>query len=325
MIVFDHVTKRYAKSGFTVEDLNFDVREGEILILLGKSGSGKTTALRLINRLIDPTSGTITLGGVDIQTLDPVELRRKIGYAIQHIGLFPHMNVAENIAIVPKLLGWNEEQLEARVDDLLEMVGLNPSQFRTMMPSNLSGGQKQRIGVARCLAADPPVILMDEPFGALDPMMREQLQNEFLEIQKKIHKTIVFVTHDLSEAVKLGDRIAVLEGGKLIQIGTPEELIERPASDFIDSFLGKDRFLLMLRAKALEEMRGEFTKGARLDEHPLQLKSSLMEALAAFKESGSQHLSVFDESEKHVGNLSLDRLMNILVDRGGTSALDDPS
>ena len=195
MITLDQVTKVFSDDKKAVSDLSFEVKKGETLVLLGQSGSGKTTALRLINRLIEPTTGTIFFDGEDIRTLDPILLRRKIGYAIQHIGLFLHMSVAENIGIVPKLLGWDEKRTQRRVDELLAMVGFDPDEMRHEMPSRLSGGQKQRIGVARALAADPPVILMDEPFGSLDPIIREQLQNEFLEIQSKIQKTVVFVTH----------------------------------------------------------------------------------------------------------------------------------
>ena len=241
MIIFQNVTKTFAEGGFSVLDLTFEVQEGETLVLLGPSGSGKTTALRLVNRLIEPTSGKIFFNGEDLLSLDPIELRRQIGYAIQSIGLFSHMTVEENIGIVLKLLGWPQKKIEERVEQLLLMAGLEPQKFRDIFPARLSGGQKQRVGVARALAADPPVILMDEPFGALDPLMREQLQNEFLEMQLKIRKTVFFVTHDVNEAVKMGDRIAVLDKGKILQIATPNELILRPATPFIREFLGIER------------------------------------------------------------------------------------
>ncbi len=311
MITFKNVTKRFSAGHAAVEDLSFEVKEGEILVFLGRSGSGKTTALRLINRLIEPTDGEICFKGEDIRTLDPIDLRRQIGYAIQHIGLFPHMSVEENIGIVPKLLHWSEEKIKLRVDELLLMVGLEPEKFSGILPAKLSGGQKQRIGVARALAADPPVILMDEPFGALDPLMREQLQNEFLEIQSRIQKTIVFVTHDLSEAVKMGDRIAILDKGKLIQIATPEELLHNPASDFIDQFLGKDRFQLLLQTKSLRYFLSEKKKkGGR---GILPVESSLMDALKTFKLTGSDTLDVMD-CEACVGQLHKDKLLESLIE-----------
>jgi osmoprotectant transport system ATP-binding protein len=237
MIVFNRVFKRYAGRA-AIDQLSLEIFRGETLVLLGRSGSGKTTALKLINRLIDPDSGTISLDGNDLQKLDPIQLRRHIGYAVQQIGLFPHMTVEENIGIVPKLLGWSDERIQERVTELLGIIGLPADEYRKRHPLNLSGGQRQRIGVARALAADPPVILMDEPFGALDPLTRQQLQNEFLTIASEIHKTIVFVTHDVQEAIKLGDRIAVMDEGKLIQLATPEELVKNPATPFIEEFMG---------------------------------------------------------------------------------------
>ncbi|NGX38994.1 MAG: Osmoprotectant import ATP-binding protein OsmV [Chlamydiae bacterium] len=302
MISFQRVTKKYP-TGFTgVSDLSFEVEEGEILVLLGMSGCGKTTALRLINRLIEPTSGEIFFNGQSITKFDPIALRRGIGYAIQHIGLFTHMTVAENISIVPRLLKWPEKKIEKRIDELLGMVGLDPKQFSHLYPVKLSGGQKQRVGVARALAADPPVILMDEPFGALDPLMRDQLQNEFLEIQSKIRKTVVFVTHDLSEAVKMGNRIAVLNEGKLVQIAKPAELIEKPANTFIDRFLGKDRIQLLLQTKSLGALMGELPHSKNEGNPTLEMQSSLMEALMAFKHSGSSTLSIYNQKE-YLGEL----------------------
>lgn len=233
MIVFESVTKN------VLSDFSLGVQQGEILVLLGESGSGKTTAMRLINRMIEPEKGEIFFNGNNLKDLDPITHRRHIGYAIQHIGLFPHMTVGENIGIVPELLGWEEEKIQKRVQELLEMMGLNEPGFSSLFPHTLSGGQKQRVGVARALAANPPVILMDEPFGALDPLLREQLQREFLEIQSHIQKTVVFVTHDLSEAVKMGDRIAILKEGKVAQIGTPFELIQKPEDPYVEELMGK--------------------------------------------------------------------------------------
>jgi len=223
MIEFKNVTKVFSTGKIGVSALDFTVQKGETLVFLGQSGSGKTTALRLINRLIEATSGSIIIDGQNIVDRDPIELRRHIGYAFQHIGLFPHMTVSENISIVPKLLEWPEKATKDRVEELLHMIGLEPGQYANLYPDSLSGGQKQRIGVARALAGDPPIVLMDEPFGALDPFMREQLQDEFIEIQSKLQKTVVFVTHDLNEATKMGSRIAILEKGKLIQTLKPQD------------------------------------------------------------------------------------------------------
>lgn len=313
LISFSQVTKKFNSEQNALCDLSFDVKEGETLVLLGRSGSGKTSALRLINRLIEPTSGVIYFNGEEIKNLDPIALRRSIGYAIQHIGLFPHMTVEENIGIVPKLLNWTEKKIRDRVDELLVIVGLDPAKFRDIRSTHLSGGQKQRVGVARALAADPPVVLMDEPFGALDPLMREQLQNEFLEIQAKIHKTIVFVTHDLSEAVKMGDRIALLDKGKLLQIATPNELIQNPANDFVEQFLGKDRFQLLLQIKSLQECVQNLKQGGSPRQSvKIALSSSLLEALAAFKLTGLQTICVFDE-KKYIGDLDRSQLMESVL------------
>ncbi len=313
MIVFEKVTKRYQEGVIAVSDLSLSVNRGEILVLLGRSGCGKTTALRLANRLIEPTSGTIYFQGEDIQQLDPISLRRKIGYAIQHIGLFLHMTVEENIGIVPKLLGWSEEEISKRVDDLLTAVGLAPQEYRKLYPAKLSGGQKQRIGVARALAADPPVILMDEPFGALDPLMREQVQNQFLEIQSKIRKTVLFVTHDLSEAVKMGDRIAVFEEGKVVQIATPHELLMNPQNDFINQFLGKERVQLLMQIHTLEIMR-PFLERTTNEVHPkISLNSSLMEALTAVKLTGAQKLSIH-KGDQWLGYLGRKQLLEGIIE-----------
>jgi osmoprotectant transport system ATP-binding protein len=241
MIVLDHVTKRFggaADRPAAVDDLSLQVDDGEIVVLLGSSGCGKTTTLRMINRLIEATSGTITVGGRDVHSVPVHELRRGIGYVIQQAGLFPHRTVLDNVTTVPRLLGWSKEARNARARELLALVGLDPASA-AMYPSQLSGGQQQRVGVARALAADPPVLLMDEPFGAVDPIVRAQLQREFLRLQRDLAKTVVFVTHDVDEAVFLGDRIAVMQtGGRIAQIGPPAELLANPASEFVRRFLG---------------------------------------------------------------------------------------
>ena len=253
-IEFRDVVKRYPGStDAAVDHLSLEVPAGEICVLVGPSGCGKTTAMRMINRLIDITEGDILLGGESVKTKAPAELRREIGYAIQQIGLFPHWTIADNIGTVPRLLRWPKDRIRARVDELLELVSLDPAEVRDRYPAQLSGGQRQRVGVARALAADPPVMLMDEPFGAIDPITRERLQNEFLRLQADIKKTIVFVTHDVDEAIKMGDRIAVLrQGGKLAQYSNPAELLMFPANDFVEQFVGADRALKRL---ALQRVR----------------------------------------------------------------------
>jgi len=253
-IEFREVTKRYPGSEeAAVNELSLDVPAGEICVLVGPSGCGKTTAMRMINRLIDMTDGDILLGGRSVREREPAELRREIGYAIQQVGLFPHQTIAQNIATVPRLLKWDKARIRARVDELLELISLDPDEVRDRYPAQLSGGQRQRVGVARALAADPAVLLMDEPFGAIDPITRERLQNEFLRLQGEIGKTIVFVTHDIDEAIKMGDRIAVMKkGGYLAQYATPAELLMNPVDDFVEQFVGSDRALKRL---ALQRVR----------------------------------------------------------------------
>ncbi|MEW6266051.1 MAG: ABC transporter ATP-binding protein [Thermodesulfobacteriota bacterium] len=247
MIKLEHVTKIYdGASTPAVEGVSLKVKEGEICVFIGPSGCGKTTLMRLINRLIPLTSGAIYVAGRDVMTLNPIELRRHIGYAIQQVGLFPHMTVRDNIAVVPRLLGWPKARIEERVDELLTLVNLDPSTFRRRYPRQLSGGQAQRIGVARAMAADPPVMLMDEPFGAIDPITRETLQDEFLKIQERLRKTVIFVTHDINEAIKMGQRITLLNEGRVVQDGPPEELLMRPRNDFVKNFVGADRALKRL-------------------------------------------------------------------------------
>jgi osmoprotectant transport system ATP-binding protein len=248
VIRLESVRKQYASGLVAVDDLSLDVPDGEVCILVGPSGCGKTTILRMINRLIEPTAGTILVDGDDISKIDPVELRRRIGYVIQQVGLFPHQTVGTNVATVPRLLGWERVRVNDRVDELLSLVGLPASEYRDRYPTELSGGQRQRVGVARALAADPPIMLMDEPFGAIDPVTRAQLQDEFLRLQQSLRKTIVFVTHDIDEAVKMGDRIAILRvGGHLAQYDSPDRLLGAPANDFVADFVGRDRALKRLR------------------------------------------------------------------------------
>jgi osmoprotectant transport system ATP-binding protein len=253
MIRLDSVSKIFPDGHVAVDALSLEIPEGEICVLVGPSGCGKTTTLRMINRLIEPTSGRIFLDGEDVTEADPVQLRRRIGYVIQQVGLFPHQTIAENIGTVPRLLGWDRARVRARVDELLTMVGLEPARYRRRYPHQLSGGQRQRVGVARALGADPPVLLMDEPFGAIDPITRDRLQHQFLRLQHELRKTVVFVTHDIEEAVKLGDRIAILaDGGHLAQYDTPNELLGHPASPFVAEFVGSDRGLKRLEVTGID-------------------------------------------------------------------------
>jgi len=256
MIKLENVTKVYPGTTMpAVDDLTMSVPEGETCVLIGPSGCGKTTTMKMINRLIEPTRGRILVDGNNVMEQDPVELRRDIGYVIQQIGLFPHMTIADNIAVVPELKGWDSARTSSRTDELLEMVGLEPSQFRNRFPRELSGGQRQRVGVARALAADPPVMLMDEPFGAIDPITRDHLQNEFLRLQKRIKKTIVFVTHDIDEAIKMGTLICILQvGGILQQLDSPSNILANPANPFVADFVGADRGLKRLNLVRVGEV-----------------------------------------------------------------------
>jgi osmoprotectant transport system ATP-binding protein len=254
IVQFDHVSKSYdpeaTKSGkgpAAVNELSLTVPAGKICILVGPSGCGKTTSLKMVNRLIEPTSGRITIDGVDVTTQELTALRRGIGYVIQQVGLFPHQTIGENVATVPRLLGWPKARLRERSEELLALVGLDPARYRDRYPSQLSGGERQRVGVARALAADPPIMLMDEPFGAVDPIVRDRLQNEFLRLQETIAKTILFVTHDIDEAIKMGDLVAVFQtGGVLAQFGTPLDILAAPATEFVARFVGQDRGLKRL-------------------------------------------------------------------------------
>ncbi|QDQ12911.1 ABC transporter ATP-binding protein [Streptomyces spectabilis] len=253
MIRFEHVTKRYADGTTAVDDLSFEVGEGELVTLVGPSGCGKTTTMKMVNRLIEPTSGRIFLDGDDISDIDPVQLRRRIGYVIQQVGLFPHKTVLDNTATVPHLLGVKRAKARERAAELLDLVGLDPSVYGERYPEQLSGGQRQRVGVARALAADPPVLLMDEPFGAVDPVVREHLQNEFLRLQQAVRKTVLFVTHDIEEAVRLGDRIAVYGHGRIEQFDTPSTVLGAPATEYVADFVGADRGLKRLSVTPIEE------------------------------------------------------------------------
>ncbi|AKB60943.1 ABC transporter ATP-binding protein [Methanosarcina mazei] len=260
----ENITKKYGEH-FAVKNLNLEIKGGELLILIGRSGSGKTTAIRAINRLIEPDSGAVFINGIDTREFDPVRLRRNIGYVIQNIGLLPHLRISENIGLLLKLEGWKEERIRKRVSELLSLVSLPPESFMDRYPHELSGGQQQRVGLARAMAMDPPLFLMDEPFGALDPLLRTQLQDEFFRIKKELGRTIVFVTHDINEAFRLGDRIAIMNNTELVQVGTPEELIFSPASDLVAEIADSKRKYRHIDALKAGDMMQPINRELTLD------------------------------------------------------------
>jgi osmoprotectant transport system ATP-binding protein len=295
------VTKNYG-SAYAVRDLSLEVDEGHTCVLIGPSGCGKTTTLKMINRLVEPTSGHIFVDGRDVTSADPVELRRHIGYVIQHAGLFPHRTVAANVATVPALLGWDRARTASRVDELLELVGLPAAEFAPRYPHELSGGQQQRVGVARAMAADPPLLLLDEPFGAVDPITRHRLQREFVALQQRVGKTAVFVTHDLDEAILVGDRVAVLRDGQLEQYDTPARLLAEPASPFVAQFVGDDRAIKRLAVGSIDPATGAPppTKVAAT--------ASLYDALAAMLLDGTDAATVVD-GDTAIGVLTRARVL----------------
>jgi osmoprotectant transport system ATP-binding protein len=305
-IELENVTKTYAgQTVSAVEDFSMRIEPGELVVLVGPSGCGKTTTMKIVNRIIEPTSGSIRIDGQDVLTLNPHELRRHIGYVIQQIGLFPHMTIADNIATVPRLLGWAKDRIAARVEEVLETVQLDPAVFAQRYPRQLSGGQQQRAGVARALAADPPVMLMDEPFGATDPITREKLQSEFLRLQAEIGKTIIFVTHDFEEAIRLGDRIAVLsERSHIEQFDTPARILAAPANDYVASFIGAGAALKRLALMPVAEARlseAVAPVGSRPSVDPT---STLRDALDLLVVTGADAVDVLDSSGTRLGQLT---------------------
>ncbi|CAI0767434.1 osmoprotectant ABC transporter ATP-binding protein OsmV [Serratia entomophila] len=299
MIKLENLTKQFAqKNGKTfnaVDNVSLEVPEGEICVLLGPSGCGKTTTLKMINRLIAPSSGTILINGEDTSGLDTVSLRRKIGYVIQQIGLFPNMTIEENITVVPRMLGWDKKRCRTRAEELMSMVALDPQRFLHRYPKEMSGGQQQRIGVIRALAADPPVLLMDEPFGAVDPINRETIQNEFLDMQRQLKKTVMLVSHDIDEALKLGDRIAVFRQGKIVQNASADELLARPADEFVASFVGQDRTLKRLLLVQAGDVADQQETVTVRKETPLAQAFGLMDDLDA------RSVTVVDEDGRPLG------------------------
>ncbi|WP_439814942.1 ABC transporter ATP-binding protein [Zavarzinia sp. CC-PAN008] len=309
MIEIDRVTRRFGDS-VAVDAVSLAVPAGTIVVVVGTSGSGKTTLLRMINRLVEPTSGTIRIDGQDHRALPAHELRRRIGYVIQGHGLFPHRTVAQNIATVPTLLGWSSARIAARVNELLALFQLDPAVFAGRYPSELSGGQQQRVGVARALAAEPAVLLMDEPFGALDPLIRARAQDDLLAIQRRFGTTILLVTHDMDEAIHLGDRIAVMDGGRLIQDAPPAELLARPASPFVEALVGAgDRPFRLLALDTVDRL----VEPGGADGEPLAVGSSRRDALAALLWSGRRALPVAGADGTAVGRVTLDSLVRHAV------------
>lgn len=307
-IRLEGVSKRYEDGTTAVHDLSLDVLPGELAVLVGPSGCGKTTTMKMVNRLIEPTSGRVLLDGEDIALSSPVQLRRRVGYVIQQVGLFPHQTVRDNVATVPTLLGWDRSRTRGRVEELLELVGLDPATYAGRYPSQLSGGQRQRVGVARALAADPVVLLMDEPFSAVDPVARQRLQTEFLRVQRELGTTVLFVTHDIDEAIRLGDRVAVLRGGgHLEQYAAPATVLGCPATPFVADFVGADRAVKRLAVTsidvdALEPFEGEVGSSLPAD-------ADLGRALAVLLASGQDRIAVLDRDGARLGTLTVAGLM----------------
>ena len=297
MIIFDHVGKKYEGGFQAVQDVNFQIERGELLVLIGPSGSGKSTTMKMINRIIPHTTGTIRVNGKDNTTYNPSELRRNIGYVIQQVGLFPHYTIAQNIALVPQLKGWNEKAIEERVEELLLLVGLDPELHASRYPKELSGGQQQRVGIARALAAKPDILLMDEPFSALDPITREELQKELLTLHEQLDITIVFVTHDMDEALTMGDRIAIMKDGRLLQLDTPEKLLYEPAHGFVEQFMGKHRIIQNPELMPVTEIMAETVTTA----HP---NLSPERALSLIRQKKITDLLIVDRQSKLLGAVS---------------------
>ncbi|WHI59799.1 betaine/proline/choline family ABC transporter ATP-binding protein [Mammaliicoccus lentus] len=301
MLKFDHVSKVYEGGTKAVDNINLEIDSGEFIVFIGPSGCGKTTTMKMINRLIETTEGTIYINGKNINDQDEVELRRSIGYVIQQIGLFPHMTIAENISLVPKLLHWPEDKRRARAEELLQLVNMR-TEYLDRYPNELSGGQQQRIGVLRALTADSPLILMDEPFGALDPITRDGLQDEFKKLQQSLGKTIVFVTHDMDEAIKLADRIVIMRQGKIVQVGTPEEILSNPADEFVEEFIGKHRLI---------ESRPYLQTVAQImNEHPITIdeENTISEAIKIMKNRKVDSLLVVDTANVLKGMIDIEMI-----------------
>ena len=313
MIRLENVTKQFPGGSNAVLDLSLDIPTGQTCVLIGPSGCGKTTTLRMINRLTEPDHGRVLIDGEDTSTVDPTQLRLKMGYVIQQTGLFPHMTVGENVGTVPRLWQWDKARIKARVEELLQLVGLDPAQYRDRYPHQLSGGQRQRVGFARALGADPPILLMDEPFGAVDRITRERLQHEFINIQRSMRKTVVFVTHDIDEAVLVGDRICLLKmQAQIAQYDTPERILTRPASEYVAEFLGRERLVRRMSVVQIDPQTLERRElQLRQDEPRVPLSSTLSEAFAAALASPTEHAAVYD-GERYVGTFTATSLLESL-------------
>lgn len=309
MVIFEHISKVYNNRIVAVEDFNLEIAAGELVVLIGPSGCGKTTTLKMVNRIIEPSSGSIYIDGENIRNLNPVQLRRGIGYVIQQIGLFPNMTIAQNITVVGKLLGWSKKKCMERAAELLELVDMEPAIYMGRFPRELSGGQQQRIGVLRALAAEPGIILMDEPFGALDPITREQLQGELKKLQERLHKTIIFVTHDMDEALKLADRIVLMKNGRIVQVAPPDEMLRNPADDFVIEFVGKNRLLRSPDEVSVEEV---------MLKNPVTIEAhrGLAEALERMRKRHVDSLMVIDSQDRLQGIVTIKDVQTRLEKKG---------
>ncbi|TMD31312.1 MAG: ATP-binding cassette domain-containing protein [Chloroflexi bacterium] len=312
MIRLENVSKGFPGGSSAVSDLSLNIPDGQTCVLIGPSGCGKTTTLRMINRLIEPDAGRILVDGQDTRGVDPAALRLKMGYVIQNTGLFPHMTVGDNVGTVPRLWRWDKARISARVDELLTLVGLEPHEYRERYPHQLSGGQRQRVGFARALGADPPILLMDEPFGAVDRITRERLQHEFINIQRAVRKTVVFVTHDIDEAVLVGDHICLFQmQAKVAQFDTPEAILTHPASDYVAEFLGRERLVRRMSVVTIDPQTLEHPSGPRHGEPHVAVNSSLTEAFAAALTSPTEAAAVFDQ-DRYIGTFTATSLLESL-------------
>ena len=312
MIRLENVSKQFTGGSNAVRDLTLEIADGQTCVLIGPSGCGKTTTLRMINRLLDPDSGRVLVDGVDTRGVDPAALRLKMGYVIQQTGLFPHMTVGENVGTVPRLWRWDKKRIEKRVDELLDLVSLAPAEYRDRYPHQLSGGQRQRVGFARALAADPPILLMDEPFGAVDRITRERLQQEFISIQRSVRKTVVFVTHDIDEAVMVGDRICLMKmQAEIAQYDTPERILTQPASEYVAQFLGRERLIRRMSVVTIDPRALDQSHRAGADEPRVQVGSTLTEAFAAALSSPTERVAIFD-GERYLGEFTATSLLETL-------------
>lgn len=318
-IRFDNVTKTFPDAASpAIRSCSFTVPSGSFVVLLGPSGCGKTTSLKIVNRLYEPTSGTVTVGGTDIRELEPTVLRRRIGYVIQQIGLFPHMTVAQNIAVVPDLLGWSQERQQQRVREMLTLVELPPDEYCGRYPGQLSGGEQQRVGVARALAGDPEVVLMDEPFGAIDAITRATLQDELLRLQRKLQKTILFVTHDVEEALRLADSIVIMRQGRVVQTGTPLEILTQPVNDFVRELVGADDMVRQLSLLRVDRAMEELPEPLGDTQNPtIPCGENLRRALSLLLQSGASMLTVVEEGVP-IGLLTLDNIRSSTQGRAPT-------